>query len=403
MKKIMGVLAVVTAYFMLMLVMMIAGIGGGGGAGSVASPLVAFASEEEAYAYQYIGSELGVPWDIVMLADGMHAYENGAENLSTYNPMLTSLQFCILMEEEKVPGEGSVSGNDAGANVASQKYTYYTGQKKILEYLGLEPEDLTYKDATGIIAAINEITEEKSTDEIQYEATLLQNPNYEEVLRSFIGLDEDTVEYAMQVYETNYLVSLYGYRTHFGNIELPDIVQGDVTRHQLAQVAISLMGHPYMMGGKSSQTGPPTGPLDCSGYVDWVYVQCFGTVVSSGQIPQGVAVSGTALQWYASEEITAEELKVGDLGFLYDPATMSSGQINHVGIYIGADENGNDYWIHCAGRAYGTEASPSGRVGISLANVTNGFNPVDGSSFSPDMKACRFRYFRRPRFTFAGE
>lgn len=403
MKKLLGIGVCIFAFFVMIMGAMIASIGGGG-IGSIASPLVVFATEEEAYGYQYIGSELGVPWDIVLLADGMHAYENDAENLAGYNPMLTSLHFCILMEEEKVPVEGTVSGGDAAESWETQTKVYYVGQEKILEYMGLtSAAELTYTNASTVIAAINMIAELKSTDEVKYETTMLINPDYENVLRNFIGLNEENTTFAMEVFNTHYLAEMYGYAVDYTHIELPDIVPGDVTRQQLAQVAISLIGHPYLMGGKSSQTGPPTGPLDCSGYVDWVYVQCFGSVVSSGQLPQGVAVSGTAMQWYASEAITEEELKVGDIGFLYDPATMSSGQVNHVGIYIGTDSNGNDYWIHCAGRRYGTAASPSGRVGISLPSVTNGYNPVDGSSFEPMMPACRFRYFRRPRFSFAGE
>ncbi|MBQ7781784.1 MAG: C40 family peptidase [Lachnospiraceae bacterium] len=402
MKKLLGIGLCIFAFVVMIMGVMIAGIGGGG-IGSIASPLVVFATEEEAYGYQYIGSELGVPWDIILLADGMHAYENEAENLAGYNPMMTSLQFCILMEEEKVPGEETVSGGDAGESWETQTMVYYVGREKILEYMGITADELTYREAAGVITAINAVAEEKSTEELKYEATLLVNPDYENVLRDFIGLSEENTTFAMEVFHTHYLAEMYGYVVDYSYIELPDIVQGDVTRHELALVATSLIGHPYLMGGKSGQTGPPTGPLDCSGYVDWVYVQCFGSVVSSGQLPQGVAVSGTAMQWYASEAITEDELKVGDLGFLYDPATMSSGQVNHVGIYIGTDSNGNNYWIHCAGRRYGTTASPSGRVGISLPSVTNSYNPVDGSSFEPMMPACRFRYFRRPRFSFSGE
>ena len=41
---------------------------------------------------------------------------------------------------------------------------------------------------------------------------------------------------------------------------------GDVTRQELTQVAASLLGHPYLMGGKSPSQGSPKGPLDCSGF-----------------------------------------------------------------------------------------------------------------------------------------
>ncbi len=454
MKKILIPCSFVIMY-MAMLVFMFLASFGSGGAGSIASPLVAFATEEEAYAYQYIGAELGVPWDIVLLADGMKAYEAGEKNLQEYNPMLTSLQFCILLEEEIVPvlkknenaseekletDESSDSGKESetGKSLGSeekpeasessddenseseqdseeekelekeeivwetQALNYYTGLKEILEYIGAKEEDLSYSNVTSIIADINEAAEEKSTGEVKYIATLMVNPDYEDVLRELIGLSDSNIEYALEVYDTHYLVYLYGYSVDYSNVVLPEIIQGEISRQQLAEVAISLLGHPYMMGGKSNQAGPPVGPLDCSGYVDWVYTQCFGKVVSSGQIPEGVAVSGTAQQWYASEEISESELRVGDLGFLYDPASMRSGQVNHVGIYIGTYE-GRTYWIHCAGRAYGTKDSPTGRVGISCISSSNSYNPVTGGTFEPAMSRCRFRYFRRPRFSFTEE
>ena len=398
---------------------------GGGEVGSISSPLMVFASEEQAYRYQYIGTELGVPWDIALLADGIHAQSLGLSDMEEYNPLLTSLQFCILLEDEMIPvvpevpegeeGEeareteaAEESGEDAEDEAAeeiewvSQAVYYYTGQEEILEYAGLSIDELTYRDINSIMETINTVAEEKSTGEIKYTATLIANPDYEVVLRDFIGLDEENIQNVMELYNSNYMAAMYGYSYHFPDIVLPDIVQGEVTRQELALVAISLINHPYLMGGKSSQTGPPTGPLDCSGFVDWVYVQCFGVGASNGKVPEGVAVAGTAQQWYASEEITADELKVGDLGFLYDPAAMRSGQINHVGIYIGTYNN-KTYWIHCGGKYFGTADAPKGRVGISTATGSNSYNPVDGTNFSPPMHGCNFRFFRRPRFEFLGD
>ena len=397
---------------------------GGGEVGSISSPLMVFASEEQAYRYQYIGTELGVPWDIALLADGIHAQSLGLSDMEEYNPLLTSLQFCILLEDEMIPvvpevpegeeeeaGETEAaeeSGEDAEDEAAeeiewvSQAVYYYTGQEEILEYAGLSIDELTYRDVNSMMEAINAAAEEKSTNKIKYTATLIANPDYEVVLREFIGLDDENIQNVMELYNSNYMAAMYGYSYHFPDIVLPDIVQGEVTRQELALVAISLINHPYLMGGKSSQTGPPTGPLDCSGFVDWVYVQCFGVGASNGKVPEGVAVAGTAQQWYASEEITADELKVGDLGFLYDPAAMRSGQINHVGIYIGTYNN-KTYWIHCGGKYFGTADAPKGRVGISTATGSNSYNPVDGTSFSPSMHGCNFRFFRRPRFEFLGD
>ena len=151
---------------------------GGGEVGSISSPLMVFASEEQAYRYQYIGTELGVPWDIAILADGLHAQSLGLSDMEEYNPLLTSLQFCILLEDEMVPvvpeapegeeeaqaaeeteaageSEGETEeaeGTEAEEGAAeepveeiewvSQGVRYYTGQEEILEYAGLSIDEL---------------------------------------------------------------------------------------------------------------------------------------------------------------------------------------------------------------------------------------------------------------------
>ena len=472
MKKVI-LFAVFGSYFFIIL--LLAAVGGGGEMAT--APVTAFATEEEAYAYQYIGAELGVPWDIALLVDGISAYADKKKDLSDYNPMLTSLQFCILQEEEfiaeeipvtpepiatpapsaspdleptpeptgvprpagsptprltpkpfepsmvrsrrRASGRNEATGTPEPATTpapsaspspepepeimwVSNEITTYTGTREILDYIGVSVQDMDYRDATSVVNKINDTAAEKSTDQKKYEVTLLVNPDFEVVLLNLIGLSEDNTKSVLELYDSNYLAALYGYTYVFGDIVLPEIVQGNVSRADLAAVAISLINHPYLLGGKSSAVGAPTGPLDCSGYVDWVYMQCFGVTVGNGTVPEGVAVSGTAIQWYASEEIGASDLKVGDLGFMKDPALMKPGQINHVGIYLGSC-NGKTYWIHCAGKAYGTEASPSGRVGISVVSGMNNYNPVDGSEFEPAMKGCRFRFYRRPRFTFTDD
>ncbi len=444
-----------------LVVLLMVGVAGGD-AGGAAAPIQLFASEEEAYAYQYIGTELGVPWDIVLLADTTHAYRRGAENLKDYNPLYTSLEFCALVEEkytavikepepeetnesevpegteetgeagetesaedaedEEAPADGSSQEALEGAEHENEtepeagetqpvvidwvreEIVTYSGRNEILGYLGMSDEDLVYQDATGIIVAVNEKAESKRIgNEVYYTITLVSEPDYENILKNRIGLSDDDISDIMVIFDSGYLPEVYGYASYYSNnIELPDIVVGNVSRSELAQVAVSLLGHPYLMGAKSSEQGAPKGPLDCSGYVDWVYVQCFGMTVSTGKLPEGVAVSGTAQQWFASEAVAAKDLKVGDLGFMRDPSSMRAGQVNHVGIYLGTYD-GNMLWIHCGGSSYGTADSPKGRVGISKPAGYNNYNPVYGTTFEPAMKNCRFRYYRRPRFTFTDD
>ena len=86
---------------------------------------------------------------------------------------------------------------------------------------------------------------------------------------------------------------------------------------EAAMAAISFVGKPYFWGG----TNPDQG-FDCSGLVQYVLVQ-------SGvkKLPR------TSRDMYAaSNPIDAENLAVGDLVF-FD--TNNSGQVNHVGFYVG--------------------------------------------------------------------
>lgn len=48
--------------------------------------------------------------------------------------MLTSLQFCILMEEEQSPSE-TVSDGDAQDSWVTNNINFYTGKEEILGYI----------------------------------------------------------------------------------------------------------------------------------------------------------------------------------------------------------------------------------------------------------------------------
>lgn len=413
MKKYKLGLTLIMLPFFIVLVVLVGAFGGG--AASSSAPIMVVATEDEAYGYMYIGTELGVPWDIVLLTDAIDAYAKGRPDVSEYNPILTALEFCIIAEEEYHIIEEDVSGN-AGSGEPTQEeeeadewelveIRYYTGLDEILEYLEMSREDLSYKDVNELLIKLMEVAEIKSEEdpEIKYVNSMLQNKEYETVLRELIGMDEDNIRDVMDLYMAQYLAALYGFEIPIFEVDLSDIVVGEVTRMDLARVAVSLMNWPYQMGGKSSAIGPPAGPLDCSGYVDWVYIQCFGVGVSTGRVPEGVAVAGTSMQWFASTPIDESELKIGDLAFLRNPETMRAGEINHVGIYIGKSMSGDNLFIHCAGKRYGYEGRDSGRVGISKKRNSNGYNPVTGEYFDPQMPACNFKYFRRPNFGFIGD
>lgn len=130
-------------------------------------------------------------------------------------------------------------------------------------------------------------------------------------------------------------------------------------REKLVDTAMSLVGKVgYFWGGKSEITGwndnwgkprevvsdgsSTTGKLipfglDCSGFVDWAYRTAgLGDMFSHG---------GTASQWESSREVEKEELLLGDVAFKQSPKVKGT---NHIGIYVGDNEKGEEMFVHCA-------------------------------------------------------
>ena len=122
-------------------------------------------------------------------------------------------------------------------------------------------------------------------------------------------------------------------------------------RMAVVNLAISKEGIPsYSLGKKMYDLKDETQisqneALDCSGFVQWVFINAL--LIDPGE--------GTCLIVDKTQEIAYEDLKPGDFGLLYRggsyPITQNDGTItwftNHIGIYVGHDENGNDLWCHC--------------------------------------------------------
>lgn len=133
--------------------------------------------------------------------------------------------------------------------------------------------------------------------------------------------------------------------------EILDRYDGDISaaREEIIKFALSAVGKiGYQWGGKADGIGwsatfgsdtpdgkDRTNGLDCSGFVQWVFLSTLGV-----KLPGGTAgYSATA------DSIGYGELKIGDLGFADIPGAES----NHIGIYAGKNEQGQDMWVHCAG------------------------------------------------------
>lgn len=124
-----------------------------------------------------------------------------------------------------------------------------------------------------------------------------------------------------------------------------------IKQQAIVEFALKYVGKiPYYWGGKASSLdfdannfgasveadykGRSRKGLDCSGFIQWVMAN------------NGIKVPGsTAGYSNYSTSRDHSQLRVGDLGFCNVPGSNT----NHVGIYAGVDENGNDLWVHCAG------------------------------------------------------
>ena len=122
------------------------------------------------------------------------------------------------------------------------------------------------------------------------------------------------------------------------------INQAPVNTQDILKVAVSLVGEvPYEWGGKASgagydlnwwtfkENGQQKG-LDCSGYVQWVYM-------TSGY-PKNITdkLLSTETMLLNLTDKAEHELAAGDIGLL----NQGEGT-NHTGIYLG-----DGYWIHCS-------------------------------------------------------
>lgn len=130
----------------------------------------------------------------------------------------------------------------------------YEGTDEICEYLNITESWFSGKCIQDILNAL-EKKEEDQDEDTDYIQVLTVNEDYEDVLRNRIGLTDKNSDTVLNMHNSQYLAQVYGYVYGFDEIELPELVVGDVTRHELAQVAVSLLGHPYLMGGKSSAQG----------------------------------------------------------------------------------------------------------------------------------------------------
>jgi len=92
----------------------------------------------------------------------------------------------------------------------------------------------------------------------------------------------------------------------------------------------------YKFGGRCSSTDiERLKTIDCSGLIEWVYRAALGIDI------------GQSMYSYDFTEITHDQLKPGDFATLRD----KNAKPNHIVIYIGVDENGDDVFVNASATA----------------------------------------------------
>lgn len=108
----------------------------------------------------------------------------------------------------------------------------------------------------------------------------------------------------------------------------------------------------YSMYGEDTRSGadnPRT--LDCSSFVAWSFQKAGFT-----DVPY-TSTTGTFVNSPNFVPVSASELLPGDIGLIN---TIPSGGSNHVGIYVGKDQNGTQMWLHCTSSLTAGSAIVSG-------------------------------------------
>lgn len=126
----------------------------------------------------------------------------------------------------------------------------------------------------------------------------------------------------------------------------------------------------------SQEQRDPTNPtpqyLDCSAYVSWAFSQ-----IGCNDVPP-TGFTATFVQSKCFSEINEKDLVPGDIGLFNK--SLTGGNSNHIGIYLGKNSNNQQMWLHCSS---GTPDGPQLSVGYNAFKVfykyTNWSNYSGGS------------------------
>ena len=299
-------------------------------------------------------------------------------NYFTYKPV----ELTVVTERVQT---GTINGSPQYRYVTAKR-TYYLPDKQLAS--DTEVQTVSYSEVTVSLPVYSggkitgtrsatyyqageETTLSPETEIVKYAECTIHPFNNAVILDAF-GIDQSatygqfnvTYGEAIQNMANALKMTLYG---TLGNGQMVPLTDAELiafvnmqdcnaTRKHILTTALSLVGKvPYFWGGKSaagwndewntpklvtsegsssSGTIRPYG-LDCSGFTDWVYKTALGVSL----------YAGTWNQWDNTYAITEAELLPGDLGFMAVPGTVP---VNHVLIYAGKNQEGEQMWVHCS-------------------------------------------------------
>ena len=260
-------------------------------------------------------------------------------------------------------------------------------------YFGKEDKNKLEKIFWKMNIITSKVTEEKKiitvtdnngnigTEEIiKYHKIIYVDSLVAETMANKYGFSKDELDVLKEVKRSSDLIMPSNSKMYLSNEDIRDIkskipVGVEIKREVLVKNALSLVDKvDYFWGGKShfigvderwgknievtsvgsSSTGTikPCG-LDCSGFISWVFI-------NTG-VPLEAIGDGVTNQWNTSRLIPETEVKEGDLVFLAVPNTI---KINHIGIVVGKDKEGNFLVAHSNNKHNGVTVNIVDEVGF---------------------------------------
>ena len=254
--------------------------------------------------------------------------------------------------------------------------------KKYLTSIYWEMNIITSKitETKSMVIVTDENGEEYEKEVITVHKTIYVNSLLAKEMAANYDFDESELEVLKQVKVDASLIMPSSAKTYLSTKEIQEIqsklLHGvEIKREVLVAKALSIVGQVnYFWGGKSHFLGNdkrwgknmevtssgsittgtirPYG-LDCSGYISWVFINAGAPLDAIG--------NGVSAQWNTSTLIPENEAKEGDLVFLAVPNTI---KINHIGIIVGKDEEGNLLVAHANSKYNGITVNTVDEVGF---------------------------------------